>query len=97
MHGLGSTRAVQRGQGGGASTKCWGKKTSKALRRKFGPSGPCNKGSEWAESKGGGPQRREKKESGEVGRLGQNRLEKEEWPRVDIKNRNPFIFSKHFF
>jgi hypothetical protein len=31
-----------------------------------------------------------------VGRLGQNWLEKEEWPRVDIKNRNPFIFSKHF-
>jgi hypothetical protein len=37
-----------------------------------------------------------KKESGEVGRLGQNKLEKEEWPRVDIKNRNPFIFFKFF-
>jgi hypothetical protein len=37
-----------------------------------------------------------KKESGEVGRLGQNKLEKEEWPRVDIKNRNPFIFSNFF-
>jgi hypothetical protein len=25
---------------------------SKALHHKFGPSGPCDKGSEWAESKG---------------------------------------------
>jgi hypothetical protein len=40
-----------------------------------------------------GHSREKKKERGEVDRLGQNRLEKEEWPRVDIMNRNPFMFS----
>jgi hypothetical protein len=53
-----------------------GKKTPKALRHKFGPSGPCDKGSEWVDNKGSWDAAgREKKERAEVGRLGQNRLD----------------------
>jgi hypothetical protein len=59
--------------------------------------GYATKDQSGSRAKGARLQWGEKKARGEVGRLGQNRLEKEEYPRVDIKNRNPFIFSTHFF
>jgi hypothetical protein len=59
--------------------------------------GHATKDQSGSRAKGARPQWGEKKARGEVGRLDQNRLEKEECHRVDIKNRNPFIFQHIFF
>jgi hypothetical protein len=59
--------------------------------------GHVTKDQSGARVKGAGLKWREKKERGEVGRLGQNKFKKEEWPMADIKNGNPFIFSNSFF